>query len=123
MTDPKHPGASSLGVIRYGKLVRDRIPEIVAESGLIAITRTLSDEEFVAALRAKVAEEAEELADAPDDDVLTELADVQEAIAALIVAMKLSPAEIERVRHLRAKDRGGFGTRTYLVETRPREKS
>jgi predicted house-cleaning noncanonical NTP pyrophosphatase (MazG superfamily) len=123
MTDPQHAGASSFGVIRYEKLVRDRIPEIVAENGLVAITRTLSGEEYLEALRAKVSEEAAELADAPDEEVAVELADLQEACAALMAAMDLTPEEVERVRVDRALKRGTFATRTFLIETRPREKT
>ncbi len=122
MTDQQPAGASSLGVIRYQKLVRDRIPEIVAESGLVAITRKLGDDEYVAALRAKISEEATELADAPDDEVATEIADLQEVIAALMAALKLSPEDVERVRRLRERERGGFATRTFLVDTRPPER-
>jgi predicted house-cleaning noncanonical NTP pyrophosphatase (MazG superfamily) len=122
MTDSLNAGASSLGAIRYNKLVRDRIPEIVAASGLVAITRPLSDEEYLAALRAKVSEEAAELADAPDDEVATEIADLQEVVSALMAALGLAPEEVERVRAERKRDRGAFETRTFLVETRPPEK-
>jgi predicted house-cleaning noncanonical NTP pyrophosphatase (MazG superfamily) len=123
MTDDHHAGASSLGVIRYNKLVRDRIPEIVAQSGLVAVTRSLDDEEFLAALRAKISEEAAELADAPEDEIAEELADLQEVILALLAALRLSPDEIERVRRERAEARGAFATRTFLIETRPPEKA
>ncbi len=123
MTGDQHAGASSLGVIRYNKLVRDRIPEIVAQSGLTAVTRALNDEEFVAALRAKISEEASELADAPEEEIAEEIADLQEVILALLAALRLSPDEIERVRRERAEARGAFATRTFLVETRPPEKS
>jgi predicted house-cleaning noncanonical NTP pyrophosphatase (MazG superfamily) len=123
MTEPRHAGASSLGAIRYEKLVRDRIPEIVVQSGLVAVTRTLTAGEFVAALRAKVAEEATELADAPDEEVATELADLQEAVAALMLEMNLSQEDVDRVRRARAQERGTFSTRTFLVETRPPEKT
>jgi predicted house-cleaning noncanonical NTP pyrophosphatase (MazG superfamily) len=123
MTEPRPTGASSLGAIRYEKLVRDRIPEIVVQSGLVAVTRTLGAAEFVAALRAKVAEEATELADAPDEEVATELADLQEVVAALMLEMNLSQEDVDRVRLARALERGTFATRTFLVETRPPEKT
>lgn len=123
MTESRHAGASSLGAIRYEKLVRDRIPEIVAQSGLAAVTRTLTGAEFIAALRAKVAEEATELADAPDEEVVTELADLQEVVAALMLEMNLSQEDVDRVRAARALERGAFATRTFLVETRPLDKT
>ena len=46
--------------VAYNKLVRDRIPEIIESSGCRAVTRTLDDGSYRAALLAKLVEEAEE---------------------------------------------------------------
>lgn len=120
--DEHYAGASSLGAIRYDKLVRDRIPEIVSAGGLVPVTRTLGEHEYVAALRAKVVEEAAELADASDEELVEELADLQEVCDALSVALRISAEDVRRVREERARLRGRFEKRTLLIETHPREK-
>ncbi len=120
--DEHYAGASSLGAIRYDKLVRDRIPEIVSASGLVPVTRTLGEREYIAALRAKVAEEAAELADASDEELVNELADLQEACDALGTALQIAPEDVRRAREERARSRGLFEKRTFLIETHPREK-
>ena len=61
----------------YDKLVRDRIPDIIRQSGSECATETFSPDEFRRALRDKLVEEAREAANASDDDLLTELADVE----------------------------------------------
>ncbi|TAE56625.1 MAG: hypothetical protein EAZ88_03705 [Oscillatoriales cyanobacterium] len=49
---------------KYYKLVRDRIPDIIRESGNECETAVLSDEEYRQALRQKLIEEAAEVAQA-----------------------------------------------------------
>jgi predicted house-cleaning noncanonical NTP pyrophosphatase (MazG superfamily) len=44
----------------YNKLVRDRIPEIIQNNGQICRTKQLTDEEYIAALDAKLYEEYSE---------------------------------------------------------------
>ncbi|MBV9282513.1 MAG: nucleoside triphosphate pyrophosphohydrolase [Chloroflexi bacterium] len=105
-------------VRRYGKLVRDRIPEIIAAYGLTPVTRTLTGEDYVAALKAKLAEEAGEAAASGTPEALAvELADLLEVIRALAGAMGLSIEELEAIRSERARERGAFVERIFLVET------
>ncbi|WP_404501974.1 phosphoribosyl-ATP pyrophosphohydrolase [Arthrobacter sp. GAS37] len=67
-----------------GKLVRDRIPEVVARDGGQIPTRVLDDSEFGRALRDKVREEALEVAQAASREALIEeLADLREVAGAL----------------------------------------
>ena len=47
--------------MKHNKLVRDRIPAIIAASGRTAHTRLLTEEEYIAALHRKLDEEAAEL--------------------------------------------------------------
>jgi len=62
--------------IVHGKLVRDRIPEIIEAAGKTATVRVLDEAELIPALISKLAEEAEELRHAEPDDRLGELASV-----------------------------------------------
>lgn len=102
--------------IIYGKLVRDRIPEIIEADGRTAEVRVLDESEFIPALTAKLAEEAEELRKADPDDRLGELADIFEVLTALAATLGLSEEQIrEAAGHKRAK-RGGFSRRLWLAK-------
>ncbi|MEU4836003.1 nucleoside triphosphate pyrophosphohydrolase, partial [Streptosporangium sp. NPDC023615] len=102
--------------VTYGKLVRDRIPEIIEAAGRTARVRVLAEAELIPALTAKLAEEAEELRRAEPDDRLGELADVYEVLAALAGTLGFSEEQVrEAARHKRA-ERGGFDRRLWLDE-------
>jgi len=104
--------------VTYNKLVRDRIPEIIAASGSEAKTRVLSEDEFVQALRDKLVEEAQEAAPSTArSDLLNEAADVLEVLYTLINRLGLCLADIESFRQKRALDRGGFQERILLIHT------
>ena len=69
-----------------GKLVRDRIPEIIRDAGRTPVTRTLDPTAYEQALRDKLLEEADEDAAASGPEPLEELADVLEVVRALVVS-------------------------------------
>jgi predicted house-cleaning noncanonical NTP pyrophosphatase (MazG superfamily) len=98
----------------YHKLVRDGIPRIIEADGGRPVTRVLDQAGYLAALRAKLVEEAEEARSAPDRQLRSELADVLEVLRALAAAHGMSwedvMAEAERKRY----ERGGFDQRTFL---------
>ena len=77
----------------YDKLVRDRIPDIIRQSGSECATETFSPDEFRRALRDKLVEEAREAANASDDDLLIELADVEEHFDGRPVGPDVRPAQ------------------------------
>lgn len=64
-----------------GKLVRDRIPEIVAAEGGQQNVRVLDDDEYARALLDKLVEEVNELRAVTDSVTLEEAADVYEAVS------------------------------------------
>jgi predicted house-cleaning noncanonical NTP pyrophosphatase (MazG superfamily) len=99
---------------RYEKLVRDRIPEIIESAGKTAVWRELSDEEFRLALKAKALEEAQELMEASDDALLSELADLSEVIDGILGAYDLSRKDLKKARRRKNKERGGFSRRLFL---------
>ena len=57
----------------YHKLVRDQIPRIIEAGGGRPVTRVLDQDGYLAALRAKLVEEAEEAQSAPDGQLRSEL--------------------------------------------------
>lgn len=100
---------------RYQKLVRDRIPEIVARDGQRAKTRKLGVPEFKKELLKKLLEESKEAHDAKGKkELVKELGDVLEVIFALYSAYGLEPKEVERIRKTRKRERGGFEKKIFL---------
>ena len=77
----------------FRKLIRDRIPEIIAANGEKAITRVLDEAEFVTALENKLLEEVQEMR-ASKAERKVEIADIYEVLDALIRAYGFSKEEI-----------------------------
>lgn len=104
----------------YNKLVRDRIPEMIVSSGATCHSVTLSEAEYRRALLEKLVEEAQEAQEAADKAhglLIMELADIREALGALMVAYALDPAEVARIQEQRRAERGGFEQRICLLWT------
>ncbi|MET9079992.1 nucleoside triphosphate pyrophosphohydrolase [Streptomyces sp. NPDC004232] len=68
---------------RHGKLVRDRIPQIIREDGAEPVTYTAGREEYRSRLRDKLGEEVAEFLESDEDSAPEELADVLEVVRAL----------------------------------------
>jgi predicted house-cleaning noncanonical NTP pyrophosphatase (MazG superfamily) len=100
--------------VAYHKLVRDRIPAIIAADGSQPVTRVLEDAGYQAALRAKLLEEAREAHAAPDGQLASELADVLEVLKALAAAHGMSWQDIVSEASRKRAERGGFDNRTFL---------
>ncbi len=97
----------------YNKLVRDLIPDIIEESGNECRTRILSDEEYLKMLDAKL---DEELAEYHQDQNIEELADLLELIQAATIARGYTLEELESVKAEKAKKRGVFEKRIFLID-------
>ena len=102
-----------MNIIKYNKLVRDRIPEIIEGSGKICKTKILNDEEYLRVIDAKL---DEELAEYHKDQNIEELADLMEVIYAAAVARGYSIEQLEQLRAAKAEKRGGFQKKILLVE-------
>ncbi|WP_079126065.1 nucleoside triphosphate pyrophosphohydrolase [Streptomyces sp. ERV7] len=98
------------GALR-GKLVRDRIPEIIRSGGAQPETYTACPEEYRQRLRAKLQEEVAEFLAAEEPKMPEELADVLEVVRALASDLGLPPERLEAIRAQKAAERGGFGGR------------
>lgn len=95
----------------HNKLVRDKIPDIIKNTGKIHHCHILSDEEYLSELDRKLNEECAEY---QADKSLEELADMLEVMYAIAEARGYSVAELERVRAEKAEKRGGFKEKIYL---------
>ena len=96
----------------YNKLVRDRIPDIIAFNGGAAVTRVLNDEEFAESLKEKLVEEAREFLASGS---VEELADGFQVILAILEERGVSLDELEEMRRRKAVERGGFQERLFLT--------
>ena len=96
----------------YNKLVRDKIPEIIAQQGESANIRVLSDKEYTAALEQKLDEETREF---HKERNLEELADILEVIYALAEDLGYSKDDLLQVYNQKHEKRGGFRNRVFLI--------
>lgn len=97
--------------MKYNKLVRDNIPEIIEKNGSIPVTRTLDDAEFMEYLEKKL---DEEVAEFHESKTIEELADILEVVFAL---NKVCGMELFAKWHEKRDARGGFDERILLIET------
>ncbi|MCP3740413.1 phosphoribosyl-ATP pyrophosphohydrolase [Rossellomorea sp. BNER] len=101
----------------YNKLVRDRIPEIIENTRKKFTTERLNDTRYIEELKKKSFEELEEYCEAESRvDALEEMADLLEIMHALAKYHGSSMEEIEKIRVQKAKERGGFRDKVYLIE-------
>ena len=100
--------------MQYNKLVRDRIPAIIAESGRQCRTTMLTEPAFRAALLAKLVEEAQEVQAAPPEELLTELADVLEVFDTILAMHGFTLVQVQVTQQQRHQTRGGFESRLQL---------
>jgi predicted house-cleaning noncanonical NTP pyrophosphatase (MazG superfamily) len=101
----------------YNKLVRDKIPQVIENSGLQFETRILSEEDYKIEVTKKLVEELREFEEAENSkDAVEELADILELIHAAAEINGSSFEEVEKVRVKKAENRGGFKERIFLIE-------
>jgi predicted house-cleaning noncanonical NTP pyrophosphatase (MazG superfamily) len=103
-----------------GKLVRDRIPEILERKGIKFSVEVLGNERFVEELLKKLSEEGGELERAVNSgdrvNVIEELADVREVIYAIAEALGVhSLMEADREFFRKREEKGGFEKRIFLT--------
>jgi len=99
--------------MKYNKLVRDKIPEIIAADGRVAICEILSIGAYLELLDAKL---NEELAGYQVDKSIDELADLLEVIYAVVNAHGYSLEQLEQIRAEKAEKRGAFEKKIFLKE-------
>lgn len=99
------------------KLVRDKYIDIYERDGQIAKTRELFKPEHLQELLKKVLEESAELdLDAPKEEIISEIADIQQSLDDLAQLLNIDQLEISKYQMEKAKKLGGFLMGIY-VET------
>ena len=113
----QEPRTAGRAAMSQGKLVRDKIPQIIRSKGQEPVIYTASIEEYSARLRDKLREEEEEFI-ASDDDP-EELADILEVLYVLAEQAGTDQQQLEKLRAAKAEERGGFDNRIIWSGNRP----
>lgn len=107
---------------KYGKLVRDNIPNIIKNNGEEPVVKKLSDDEYWQALLAKDQEELEEVKSAKSkEEICEELADKLAVLIAMAEYHGLTFFEVEQVEIEKRLSKGGFTRRLYLDKVLPKD--
>lgn len=99
----------------FNKLVRDKIPEMLAKNGGEPETETLNDEKYKTCLYEKLKEECEETVNSySKENLAEELADLLEVMMAISKVNDIDFAKIEKIRLAKKEKRGGFDSKILL---------
>ncbi|MFH8339116.1 nucleoside triphosphate pyrophosphohydrolase [Streptomyces sp. AM6-12] len=103
---------------RHGKLVRNRIPQIIRDGGTEPVFYTAGRGEYRSRLRDKLGEEVAEFLAADDDVAPEELADVLEVVRALAADLGVGEDQLEKIRAAKTAERGDFSDRIVWTGNR-----
>ena len=99
--------------MKYDKLVRDEIPNIITDSGKSCRTVHAQDHEVERYLREKMVEELNEFMSDPCPE---ELGDIMEVVEALASHFKIDMIQAKACQLRKGIDRGGFSKGIILKE-------
>ncbi len=97
--------------MRYNKLVRDKVPEIIAKENKKPIIHQANPKEYSQKLREKLSEEVQEFLESGSAE---ELADILEVLYALLEEQKISRGQLEQLRKQKEQERGNFSKKLIL---------
>jgi predicted house-cleaning noncanonical NTP pyrophosphatase (MazG superfamily) len=100
--------------MRYDKLVRDKIPDIIKSEGRDFTFRIAGLDEYPVKLIEKLQEEVKEYLDSHGS--LEELADIMEVVYALANSYGISNCKLDEIRMDKRKRNGGFERKIILEE-------
>lgn len=100
--------------MKYNKLVRDKIPEILENKGIKYKIHTANKKEFWEKLKEKALEEVNEFL---KDESIEEFADIMEVLDAIRDYKKFNKRKLEIIKKKKVKERGGFKKRIILEES------
>jgi len=98
----------------HNKAIRDKIPEIIKQSGNDCNVKILSDSEFLKKLEDKLSEEVSEYQESKS---LEELADILEVIHRILEINKIPKEKLDEIRIMKKDERGGFKNNLFLIDS------
>ena len=99
--------------INYNKLIRDKIPEIIKDSGKTPIVEKAIGEELLELLNSKLIEELDEYNVSGE---IEELADLVEVIYGILKHKGIYLEEFESIRQEKKLKRGAFDKGLVLIK-------
>lgn len=104
-------------MIKYNKLIRDKIVEKIEKNWWTAVHHTATDEEFERKLKEKLVEESKELIEAKNiEEIKNELADVLKVTEEIMKLHNISEEELKIIKQKKDEKAGGFDKRIILDE-------
>jgi predicted house-cleaning noncanonical NTP pyrophosphatase (MazG superfamily) len=100
--------------MKYNKLVRDKIPDYIKGKGGKPIFHIAGEKEYWEKLKGKLLEEIKEFF---ENEVVEEIADIQEVIDAICNYKKIGKENIKKARKKKIKERGAFKKKIILEES------
>ncbi|MDK2904537.1 MAG: hypothetical protein PWP16_1357 [Eubacteriaceae bacterium] len=98
--------------VEYNKLVRDKIPQIIKDSGRTCEYKVLGDSEIKDALKEKLIEKAQIFSNKPSED---ELSDIYELLNAIVETYDYEPLHIDYLKLQNKENKGTYSNRVYLI--------
>lgn len=98
-------------IIEYNKLIRDKIPGIIASNGKKAVVDVMDNDMYGRFLDMKLKEELDEYYKEMNTE---ELVDMVEVIYAILEYKGVSREEFEKIREKKLLEKGGFKERILL---------
>lgn len=106
--------------IKYNKLIRDKIPEIIEKDGKQCVVEIMDEQQYLKKLVEKLQEETKEFIFEFDnqnhEQAIKELADLEEVILSIVNTIGLDNQGFEKIRLAKKNKNGGFEKRLLLKE-------
>ena len=98
---------------KYNKVIRDKIPEIIADSGKKCNLKQLDDASFLVEIEKKLIEEVNEYSESKD---VEELADMLDVIYRISELRGVNSDELDKIRRDKGQKRGKFDSNLFLID-------
>jgi len=99
--------------MKYNKLVRDKIPEVIKENGSNPVIHIANEEEYWEKLKEKLSEEVDEFLKENNEE---EISDILEVIDAICKFKKFDKKKIDEIKKQKAEKRGRIDNKIILDE-------